>query len=163
MMCCRYKKFVWTLVIIWGMNFAYAQGQEAACPDLVGLMIPQLVFHTQARDLPRVEVRKCGPGESLKIICWAKNAQAPDLIVDTTDFTIVQSVMLGLITVIETTGGPRNRLFVIDYDRGKPKLALKFVSKAQAELATRMGEIRIAIEESGTGQIKHFRFPTHEK
>jgi hypothetical protein len=153
---------VWTMPIIWGMNFAYAQVQEATCPDLVGLMIPQLVFHAEVRDLPRVEVRRCGPGESLKIICWEKNAQEPDLVIDTTDFTIVQSVMLGRVTVIETTGGPRNRLFVVDYDHGKPKLALKFVSKAQAEIVTRIGEIRIAVEESGTGQIKHFRFTVHE-
>ena len=151
---------VFMLGITFCMNTAFTQAQLEICPDLVSLLVPQLIFRAQVAELPRIEVRRCGSNESLKIMCWSRNARDPDLVIDTTDFTIVQSVMSGRIAVIETTGGPRNRLFVIEYNSGGPKLAMKHVSKTQAEIEARYGELRISVEDSGTGKIKRFKFPT---
>ncbi len=63
----RTMGLILVLGIVSVINVAYAQEQVSTCPQLVSLLIPQMIFHSRANELPRVEVRKCGAGESLEV------------------------------------------------------------------------------------------------
>ncbi len=124
-------------------------------------MVSQFVMNVPTSELQRVELRKCGPGisENLQIVAWEQKAAAPGLVLDTKDFTVVQAVMSGKVFVIETTGGPRDRVYVIVYTTEGPKLALERVTKAQAKITSDGKVIRLDVPNTWTGKTEQFSFP----
>jgi hypothetical protein len=148
------------LVVVVGSHACKGAESRNACPEVVGVMVPQFIMNVPNSRLERVELRKCGPGrtEDLQIIAWERNSLHPTLVVDTTDFTVVQYVMSGRVFVIETTGGPRDRVFVILYEHGKPSLVLQRVTKARAEILSDGKTVRVSVLNSGTGKKETFSF-----
>lgn len=106
--------------------------QKELCPTVAGLLVTQFVFNTPVSNLPRVEIRQCGSEEALQIVAWEAKATKPALIIDTTDFTVVQSIARKNLYVIETTGGARDRVYVINFEKGKPRLVLRRITKGTA-------------------------------
>src|SRR5438270_9521538 len=96
---------------------ACQEPSQVVCGNVVGILVNQLSFGTPLSETARVELRQCGENvtEELQIVAWEANAVKPSLVIDTTDFTVVQTAGRQNIYVIETTGGPRDRIYVILY------------------------------------------------
>jgi len=122
---------------------------------MVGLLVTELVYETPLRALPRVEIRQCEtPSGTLQLLAWEPRATSPTLVIDTTDLTIVQSVARGNTYVIETTGGPRDRVYVIQYEDGRPKLRLMRVTKGTATITVGQDSIQLVISGIYAGDAK---------
>lgn len=133
------------------------------CTEAVGILIPQFVFNRPPLKMERVEVRQCAPhvGETLQLVAWGRDPDAdPQLVIDTSDFTIVQMLMVGHTFVIETTGGPRDQVYVIRYERGLATLVLHKVTRGRASISTEQGRLRLGIADSWNDKIEKFEFPT---
>lgn len=130
----RYGRCLGTLVILPAWLLASQESQSLRCATVITTLVTQLVASKPLTQLPRVEIRSCGPEEVLQLWAWEANAARPSLVVDTTDFTLVQTAARDNVYVVETTGGPRNRVFVIVYRDRKPTLALQRVTKGTAEV-----------------------------
>ena len=96
------------------------------------MLVTQLISDVQVKELPRVEVRQCGTEQVLQIVAWKEKSDVPSLVADTTDFTIVQSAARDNVFMIETSGGPRDIVWVVLYTNGIPPLELKRVIKGTA-------------------------------
>jgi hypothetical protein len=125
--CCLYILMVLSNITLWGQS-------PVACRDIVGTLITQFVFQKPASSLARVEIRQCQPSENLQIVAWETDGKSPALVVDTTDFTIVQAAARRNVFVIETTGGSRDRVYVIVYQNGKPKVELMQVTRGSSKI-----------------------------
>ena len=113
-----------------------AQSSQSLCPNVLRLL--SIETDSSARKPPRVEVRRCGVdrGEGLQILAWqAGTRAAPILVIDTHGFGVVQTFSRDNIFLIETANGARNRVFVIQYESGTPKLVVNQVTKGTAEVA----------------------------
>jgi len=132
---------------------------KGLCSEVVTLLVPQLVFKVPTSTLERVEVRKCLPGvsDSLQIAAWERDSVKPSLVIVTDDFTIVQAAMIGRVFLIETTGGPRDLIYLIVYESGKPRLALKAVSKDRAQIISAGDKIAIKVTRTN-GKVEHLSF-----
>jgi hypothetical protein len=75
------------------------------------------------------------------------------LIVDTTDFTTVQVAARDNVFLIETTGGPRDIVFVIVYKSGNPTLALKSVTKGTATVKVTQTDFEILVSGIYAGDL----------
>ena len=145
--------------IIWGQ--LPPATPERPCREVVSLFVPQFISGVPTTELERVEVRKCDAktSERLQLVAWERKKQAPSLVVDTSDFTVTQVAMLGHVFVIETTGGPRDQVYVILYEAGRPKLAVQRVTKSRAQITTDEKSIRIKIPNTWSGKSELFSFP----
>lgn len=123
------------------------------CKNVVGVLVNQFKFQTPLAKTPRVELRQCGENvvEALQIAAWESNASSPSLVIDTTDFTVVQTAARQNIYVIETTGGPRDRIYVILYESGKPKLQLQRVTRGTAKITMTRDLLEMEIPDIYTG------------
>lgn len=128
---------------------AAQSGVDAAreCPQLASLLVTQLAYGRPVSSLERVEARVCGPGEQIRITAWKGGESMPALAADTTDFTIVQVAAKKNVFVIETTGGPRNQVFVIVYEGGTPKLKKRLVTRGYTAIET--GEHKMRVRAAG--------------
>lgn len=127
-----------------------AQSDVAAtpeCPELASRLITQLVYQRPVNSLERVEARVCGAalGRQVQIMAWKDKEAIPALIVDTSDFTIVQVAAKNNVFVIETTGGPRNQVFVVVYEGGTPKLKKRLVTRGYTAIATDEQKMRVRV------------------
>jgi len=120
---------------------------QTPCPTVVGLLVSELVFGMSISDLPRVELRQCGPGtsENIQIVAWEKDGKTPLLVLDTSDFTVVQTAVRKNVYVIETAGGARDRIYVIVYEKTKPVLKLMKVTQGTATITIGKDAIDIVI------------------
>lgn len=85
-------------------------------------------------------------GHQLKLLAWATGPIVdPTLSIDTHEFAIIQTVVRGNVFVIETTGGPRDTVFVIEMHRGKPRLSWKIVTRGTAEVTVTERFVRVAV------------------
>ena len=123
------------------------------CPKLVGLLVPESVFGTSTSNFSRIELRQCDPArsESIQIVAWEKDNNSPALVIDTTDFVVVQTVARGNVYLIETTGGPRDRVYVIAYEKGKPLLKLMRVTRGTARVTITNEWLEVVIPEIYAG------------
>ena len=151
------------LVLLACASRAAAAGEQSpeVCARLVGLLTSDFIYHVPNTALERVEVRQCdaGAGEALQLVAWERHAKAPSLVLDTKDFGVVQAVNKGTVYVIEAGGGPRDHVYVIIYDAGKPKLALQRVTRASAEILVGVAAVRVRIPNTWTGKTEVFSFP----
>jgi hypothetical protein len=156
------SKVIFRLLL--GLNvLKCALGQSVAgpiCGETVALLVPQLVYRKPIAALARVEVKRCSENEVLKIAAWSDGATEPALVIDTTDFTIVQTYMRGVVFLVETTGGPRNRVYVIRYEQGKPRLAIERVSRGRTTIMDIGDRIVITVPNTATGRAETFTFQT---
>jgi hypothetical protein len=118
---------------------------NSPCPTISTILITQFKFGSSITELPRVELRQCGAEQSLQIVAWKEKEKAPSLIIDTTDFTVVQVAARSNAFLIETTGGSRDFVFVIIYKNGSPTLALKSVTKDTATVEIHKASIDISV------------------
>lgn len=123
---------------------AQSRTDRPLCDEILTTLIPQRVFRTPAARLPRVEIRSCMPGltENLQLVAWEADARKPSFSVTTSDETIVQLAMAGAVSVVETTGGAHDIIFVIVYEgsasllSSKPRLALQAVTKSEVTITS---------------------------
>lgn len=141
---------------------ARASQESALCEEIVTTLVPQFIFKVPTSDLERVEIRKCFPGlaDSLQLVAWQRAARKPSLVLETTDFTIVQLVMSGRVFVVETTGGTRDIVWVITYQSGVPKLALKAITKGYAVVTSDYKRVSIEYPDLNK-QIRQHSFDTN--
>jgi hypothetical protein len=150
------------LVLLPNSAICQQKSDESPCARIVTLIITQFIADIPITDLPRVEVRQCSEGE-LQIVAWAQKSLIPSLVVDTTDFTIVQLAARENVFMIETTGGPRNIVHVITYKNGTPILALKSVTKGTADVTVSRSSLKLSIPNviypgQGEPQIQMHKF-----
>jgi hypothetical protein len=131
-------------------------GQTASpqlCASTVVILVNQFTFQRSLLETARVELRRCGESvsENLQIVAWETGASKPTLIVDTTDFTVVQTAARQNIYVIETTGGPRDRVFVVLYEQGKPVLKLQRVTRGTARITLSRDNLELVIPDIYNG------------
>lgn len=125
-----------------------AQNAGNNCPTVATRLVTQLVATRSLSDMPRVEIRRCEAdmGHQLKLLAWATGPIVdPTLSIDTYEFTIIQTVARGNVFVIETTGGPRDTVFVIEMHRGKPRLSWRIVTRGTAEVTVTGRLVRVAV------------------
>lgn len=134
-----------------------ALGGESAssviCSSIVSILVNQLTFQRPLAETARVELRRCGEtvSENLQIVAWEAGASKPTLVVDTTDFAVVQTAARQNIYVIETTGGPRDRVFVVLYEQGKPTLRLQRVTRGTARITLFRNSLELVIPDIYNG------------
>jgi hypothetical protein len=136
------------------------------CDEIVTTLVPQRVFKVPTKQLLRVEIRSCMPGETenLQFVAWENGAMKPSLVLTTSDETIVQLVLSGGVFVIETGGGSHSFVFVIVYDGGtsfrdvKPRLAHQAVTKGGLVVKTEVDKVSIDYPTLG-GEPRHFEYP----
>lgn len=150
------------LVLFPRMAAAQPAFEEVPCSTVVGTLVTQLVFRTPLSGIPRVELRQCAPGtsENIQIVAWEPNRKIPSLVIDTSDFSVVQTAARGNFYLIETTGGPRNRVFVIVYEAGKPTLKLKRVTRGTAKISMTNDAVTVVVPDIYAGDAEP-RTETH--
>lgn len=140
-------------------------GPATLCSTVVGRLVNQLTFKIPIDETARVELRRCAETESgaLQIAAWEAKASKPSLVIDTTDFTIVQTASRQNIYVIETTGGPRDRIYVVLYEKGKPTLKLQRVTRGTATITMTRDSLELVIPDIYAGDLpprtEKYRYP----
>jgi hypothetical protein len=131
-----------------------SQAEPASlCPAIVGILVNQFVFHVPLSATARVELHRCEENVSgtLQIAAWSAKAVEPSLVIDTTDFTVVQTAARQNVYVIETTGGPRDRVYVVMYENGKPVLKLQRTTKGTAKITIARDSLDLIIPDIYAG------------
>jgi hypothetical protein len=85
----------------------------------------------------------------------------PSLIIDTADFGVKQAVVRKNVYLIETTGGPRDRVYVIAYEKAKPVLKLMRVTRGTARVTITNDAISLVIPDIYNGDAEP-RTEVHE-
>jgi hypothetical protein len=124
------------LIGCWVAGISSAQEKVGVCEEVIATLRTDIAYRAAPSMSPRVEVRLCdaGHGETMQLIAWEENSRVPVLRMDTGDFGIIQMIARGNIFVIETGGPTRDQVYVIVYDRGKPKIAYTRATRAIAEI-----------------------------
>jgi hypothetical protein len=131
---CIHCMLVYFFVI--GSQYAFGEqtNNQLPCTTVDTMLVTQFIANTATDKLPRVEARRCGIEEKLYIVGWREDEAIPALVIDTTDFVIVQAVARGNVFLLETTGGSRDIIWVVVFKKGTPKLELKRVTKGTAKV-----------------------------
>jgi TonB family protein len=127
---------------------------QAPCPTIVGELATYFVNGKPSSQLARVEVRQCSPEEGYKIqvVAWPSGRQQSPLVIDTHGgFGVTQAVASANIFVIEIGGGMADRVFVVGYENGKPKLLQQGVTTESAEVKTSAKALDLLIPEFSIG------------
>lgn len=138
---------------------------ERPCETIVGQLATEFTYKVPNSRLGRVEIRQCSPDDkaTIQLVAWRSGDTSPALVIDTTDFGVVQAVARGNVFVVETGGATRDQVFVIVYDRGKPRLALKRVTKGTTRITVSRLAIELVIEDIYAGdeppRSESHRFP----
>jgi len=94
----------------------------------------------------RLEVRQCGGISGyLVLMLWGQKANKPSIILDTTDFGVVQTFIKDNVIVVVTNGGNRDQVFAFQFKRGVPTLVLRQVTKGETILCNRAGHVVVTI------------------
>jgi hypothetical protein len=125
--------------------------QPTLCPTLVGIFVNQFRFQVALSATARVELRRCSENEALQIAAWQARATEPSLVINTTDFTVVQMAARQNAYVIETTGGPRDRIYVVLYENGKPTLKLQRITRGTAKITMARDSLDVVIPDIYAG------------
>ena len=118
------------------------------CEDVVWRINTAIKHGTPSDQLPRVEVRRCLPNSSdfLQISAWVSGGNSnPPVVLDTSDFFVVQVAARGNVVVIETGGGTTDQVFVITYKHGVPALVLRQNTGGTAEILVQKDKVTVAI------------------
>lgn len=108
----------------------------------------------------RVEIRRCAHSETfatIQLAAWEPRKEKPSIVVDTNQVFIEKLLMSGGVFAIETGGGTAEKIFVIAYTRGIPRLVLELSTKGSVRfnLKTESLEVLIASREE---EPKYYRF-----
>ncbi len=93
----------------------------------------------------RIEVRRCIGSGGLQLVALSSAPSARALVIDTGQDFVVQSLVRDKIAIVETGGGTTDRVFVIAYESGRPRLRLKQNTKASAHISTKPERIDLVI------------------
>jgi hypothetical protein len=141
--------------VVFGVAFfislSFASGQtniteQCSVTETVGILLTDVQYLKPLSELARVEIIRCGPDDKLLIKAWEQDATKPALLIDTSDFSIVQTFARDNVFVVVTSGGSRDQVYVITYRNGKPTLALKQVTKGGMNLSVDRHVVRIIID-----------------
>jgi hypothetical protein len=144
---------------------ALALAQENAparpCEELVSSIVLQFSGAAPYSELPRIEIRRCDRMHSgiLQIVGWEKTAPTPAFIAETTDFTLTQFAMLGGVTLIETSGGTTDRVYIVRFNAGKLKLEAERTTKDRAGLSTNGQSVQVFVPNAWTGKVERLVYP----
>jgi hypothetical protein len=129
--------------------------EPVLCDSVVLRLVNQLVTQVPIGETPRVEVRRCEQEgtESLQIAAWESKTARPALLISTTEFTIVQTVARQNLFLIETTGGTRDRIYVIVYQNDKPTLKLQRTTKGTAQITMDRNNLDLVIPDIYAGDL----------
>ena len=128
-------------------------GAEPPCDKLVGLLATAFVYNIPNSRLARVEIRQCSPeaSASIQLVAWRTGGEAPTLVLNTDDFGVVQMFARENVFVIETGGATRDQVFVIEYNRGEPRVVLKRTTKGTARITVSRSALDLVIEDIYAG------------
>jgi hypothetical protein len=143
------RALLWViLLVVGGVVRAVALGAEQPCDIVVGVLGTDFNYRVPSSQSARVDVRQCSPGDSatIQLVAWRSGEATPALVINTDDFGVVQTAARGNVFVIETGGATRDQVFVIVYDRGEPKLALKRVTKGSARITLSSSAVDLIID-----------------
>jgi len=137
-------------MLLWLLNgrlTAQSTGEAGKpCPNVVSTLATEFIYHVPAVTLPRIEVRHCsGGGDKLQLLAWRRDAATPALSVDTEDFGVVQVAARDNVFVVETSGATTNTVFVVNYERGEPKLIFRRVTHETATILVSPEAIELGI------------------
>ena len=94
----------------------------------------------------RLEVRQCGGISGyLVLMVWAQRADKASIIVETTDFGVVQTFVKDNVIVLVTSGGNRDQVFAFQFKKGVPRLVLRQVTQGEAIVCNRAGHVTVTI------------------
>jgi hypothetical protein len=143
------------LVATAGGLYPPVSAAERLCDTVVGLLATVFVGGVPNSQLARVEMRQCSPelSATIQLAAWRSGDVTPALVVDTSDFGIVQAAARKNVFIVETSGGPRDQVFVIVYNRGEPKLALRRVTKGTALINISASAVDLIIEGIYAGDL----------
>jgi hypothetical protein len=125
-----------------------AFGAEHPCEKLVGLLATDFVYRIANSELARVEIRQCSPADSgtIQLVAWSAGSATPALLVNTDDFGVVQTVARANVFIIETGGATRDQVFVIIYNRGQPRVALRQITRGSAHIKVDAAVINVDVD-----------------
>ncbi len=125
------------------------------CRAVVGIVSTDFQYHVPPSTLPRIEIRQCGAevGETLQLVAWERDQTSPALSINTDDFGVVQMAARSNVFVFETSGATRDQIFVIVYDQGKPRLALKRTTRGTAKIAITTQEVEVSVVPVSVGDV----------
>ena len=134
------------VLLQWSSTCAMAAQPTRICEISVGLLAADFVYRVPNSELARVAIRQCEPPSNfVQLVAWASHKSEPSLVLDTDDFGVVQTVARGNVYVIETGGGSRDQVFVIVYQLGIPKLALRRTTKGSASILVNDRGVKVVI------------------
>ncbi len=121
---------------------------EQPCDKVVGLLVTDFRYKVPSSQSARVEIRQCTPEDSatIQLVARPANGGTAALVVNTGDFGVVQAVGRANVFVVETGGATRDQVFVLVYNGGKPRLALRKVTKGTARISTSAAAMDVVIE-----------------
>lgn len=121
---------------------------ERLCPNQISLTTTDFRYKIPLPQMARIELRQCEPGSSevIQIVAWRSGGTSPDLIIETGDFGLVQSVSRANIFFFETGGATRDHIFVIAYKNGLPSLALRKATKGTATVTVTSSSLDLSVE-----------------
>jgi len=142
------KKGVLLTIVLSASGFGGALGDERACDTVVGLLATEFIYKEPNSRLARVDIRQCSPegSSTIQLAAWREGELRPALIVNTDDFGVVQVAARANVFIIETSGGTRDQVFVIQYVRGEPKLILRRTTKGTARITITGRAVDLVIE-----------------
>lgn len=97
-------------------------------------------------DSSRIEIRQCGGSRgSLSLALWSQEAHKPTLVLETSDFAVVQTFIRDNIAVVITSGGNRDQVFVFQFKKGSPTLFFRQVTKGDVLIDSKHSRVTLTI------------------
>ena len=140
-------------------QIAFSKQPPALCPTIVTALAPQLIFDVPTEKLRRVELRTCAAGGDIQVVAWQDKADGPTLVLDSERTTVVQLVMSHNVFLLQTAGGTADRIQVIIYEDGVPRIGFDRFTRNEPEIRLTTHRLHMDLPD-GKGRIEHFTFPT---
>jgi hypothetical protein len=114
------------------------------CSQILTTLFPLPV--TTAEGAARIEIRQCpDSGYALQYVGWRSNATSPSLIIGTVDQGLTQMAQTGNAFVFQSGGGASERVYVIVFENGEPKLVAQEVTRDYAEIDLDYYRLRVKV------------------
>ena len=129
------------------------------CGEILTQVFPRMGRGVSAKDVARLEIRRCGEEGFLQLVGWARQETKPHLVADTMRTSVVSLLSSGDVTVVETAGASSNVVQVVIFESGRFRVAFEDAFKSYATISTSWKEVRIICRRAN-GEIVERTFPT---
>ncbi len=130
------------------------------CSTVVGVLIPQIRYQVPPDRLARVEIRQCRADgiEELQLAAWASDSEEPEIVLNTSDFTIASAAISANTVVVITASRTRNQVYAVQFSKETPILSLHRSSRGRATIMVEYDHIAITVRNTGEGGPETYRF-----